>query len=558
MITRNVGRNDPCPCGSGKKYKQCCGRPKPPAEVLYVHPPKQDIDFFVQQQDARDVQMGRPYGLIPLGVPALANVLRNAGIEVRGLNYSLERELNHSFDLRRWLCAQTKARVILVDLHWYEHSYGAIRMAEVCKAVRPDAWVVLGGLTASAFAREIMEHFDAVDFVIRGDAEQPLLALVQQCLGKTVSPSPEFAHIPNLTYRSDGKVIENPIGYCAAMEDLDRLDYVDLGFMEHHIEYFVHEYLVTDLPRARAALKTDPFLGRWIATARGCKYECSYCGGCKSAHKILAARDGIVLRSPAAVVDELERLATAGVQQASLSYDIAELGNEYWRTFFALIRQRNIKIGLYNECFQIPPPAFVKHFAQIAEREHSCLAFSPLSGNERVRRLNGKRFTNGELFNILDALNLHDIFALVYFSLNLPGENDETLKETIALAEQICQLYPPSRIRIMNSCHTLDPLSPMAVYPEKYTIDVTMRTFEDWYIYCRETQSGGAAARTEAHRGFAPRDPQSRSLEAMADAWDAAQKAHETCWWPIPPRQPGITFNWQLVTRTFFGRIVWT
>ncbi len=23
---KKVGRNDPCPCGSGKKYKQCCGR----------------------------------------------------------------------------------------------------------------------------------------------------------------------------------------------------------------------------------------------------------------------------------------------------------------------------------------------------------------------------------------------------------------------------------------------------------------------------------------------------------------------------------------------------
>jgi uncharacterized protein YecA (UPF0149 family) len=22
----SVGRNDPCPCGSGLKYKQCCGR----------------------------------------------------------------------------------------------------------------------------------------------------------------------------------------------------------------------------------------------------------------------------------------------------------------------------------------------------------------------------------------------------------------------------------------------------------------------------------------------------------------------------------------------------
>ena len=23
---RAVGRNDPCPCGSGRKYKKCCGK----------------------------------------------------------------------------------------------------------------------------------------------------------------------------------------------------------------------------------------------------------------------------------------------------------------------------------------------------------------------------------------------------------------------------------------------------------------------------------------------------------------------------------------------------
>ena len=26
--TENIGRNDPCPCGSGKKYKKCCGKDK--------------------------------------------------------------------------------------------------------------------------------------------------------------------------------------------------------------------------------------------------------------------------------------------------------------------------------------------------------------------------------------------------------------------------------------------------------------------------------------------------------------------------------------------------
>jgi len=535
VTVRSVGRNDPCPCGSGKKYKHCCGQPKPPAAVLYVHPAKQDPDFFAQRQAARDAQLGRPYGLIPMGVPALVNVLRTAGIEVRGVNYPLERELNPGFDLRRWLRAQPQAQVVLIDLHWYEHSYGAISTADVCKEVLPNAWVVLGGLTASAFAREILERFPSVDFVVRGDAEQPLRELVEHCLSASDLSRAALSDIPNLAYRDEGAVVENAIAYCAATGDLDCLDYADLRFLDHSTEYFVHEYLVTDLPKARAALETNPFLGRWVATARGCKYECSYCGGCKSAHKVLANRDGIVPRSPEAVVDELERLASGGVVQASLSYDIAELGDDYWRTLFALMRQRKVRIGLYNECFQLPTSAFVKRFAQVADLEHSCLAFSPLSGSERVRRLNGKIFTNGELINILDSLNLYDIFALVYFSLNLPGETEETLKDSIALAEELCRLYPASRIRIMNSCHTLDPLSPMAVYPEKFAINVTMRTFDDWYTYCRDTQLGGPAARTEAHRGFALHDPAGRSLEAMADAWDAAQKGHETCWWPIPP-----------------------
>ena len=25
VAEKTVGRNDPCPCGSGKKYKKCCG-----------------------------------------------------------------------------------------------------------------------------------------------------------------------------------------------------------------------------------------------------------------------------------------------------------------------------------------------------------------------------------------------------------------------------------------------------------------------------------------------------------------------------------------------------
>jgi uncharacterized protein len=26
-MSAKVGRNEPCPCGSGKKFKKCCGSP---------------------------------------------------------------------------------------------------------------------------------------------------------------------------------------------------------------------------------------------------------------------------------------------------------------------------------------------------------------------------------------------------------------------------------------------------------------------------------------------------------------------------------------------------
>lgn len=50
-----VGRNDPCPCGSGKKYKKCCANKpsedyaiKSPEEIRYKHhpiPPYEEIDY---------------------------------------------------------------------------------------------------------------------------------------------------------------------------------------------------------------------------------------------------------------------------------------------------------------------------------------------------------------------------------------------------------------------------------------------------------------------------------------------------------------------------------
>lgn len=519
-------------------------------QVLYIHPAKQGPLF------SPDSDTGRPYGLIPLGLPALVNVLRTNGIPVKGIVHPLEKQLDPTFDLKKWLDRHTTVRVILIDMHWYEHCYGAVETARICKEVLPSAWTVLGGLSATGFAREILANFPQVDFIVRGDAEKPLLALVQHLLGEN---SPEqhlaaLAAIPNLSYRDPAlmsagvlpaglppnkaastEVIETPTAYVACTPDLDALDFVDFDFLEHSQEYFVHEYIVTNLSVARQALETSPFRGRWTCTARGCKYHCSYCGGSKESHIRLANRDGIVTRSPDKVVDDLKRMNNKGIIQASLSYDIAVLGEDYWRTFFSLLRTSGVKIGVYNEFFQIPTPELIDDYARSTVMAQSCVALSPLSGNERVRRLNGKHFSNNQFFDILDALSRHRFYLFVYFSLNLPGETTETFAETLELAEAVYNFYPRSLLKILNTVHTIDPVSPMNLYPEKYGIQSSMSTFMDFYNYCRDTRQGGPGARTGLYRGYELTDPDARSLENMANAWDRARIGREASWWPVPP-----------------------
>ena len=505
--------------------------PRGETPVLYLHPAKQGVDY------KPDANMGRFYGLIPVGVAGLVNVLRENGIPVRGVNYPQEKQLDKNFNLRSWLSSRQGVRVILIDLHWYEHSYGAINIAQLCKQVIPWAWIVLGGLTASGFAHEILERFPEIDFIIRGDAEKPLLELVQ-CLLSAVSHSTaqlRLGDIPNLSYRSEDGIFENTLSYTAATEELDTLNFADIDFMDHYAEYYVSEYVVLDAEKALNALPTNPFKGRWLTSARGCRYQCSYCGGNKDAHKRLAGRTGLVTRSPHKLVDDLRKLTQAGVIQASMSFDLAEIGADYWREFFSLLRGSGLKISIYNEFFQLPESAFIDDFAQSVDLSHACVVLSPLSGNEKVRRLNGKHFSNRALFDTLEYLSRYNIYLLVYFSLNLPGETEETFKETLNLANEIYEFYPPAALRILNTVHTLDPFSPMNLFPDKYEIVSSMTSFMDFYTYCRETQFNNPGARTELNRGFKLKDLDARSLERMADAWDALRVGKEANWWPIPP-----------------------
>ena len=471
-------------------------------DVLYIHPAKHDVDSGFQDLGF--------YFFVPVGVIGLVNLLRREGLRVRGINYPAELIRNRAFRLRPWLAAHKDAKLILVDLHWYMHSYGAISVARACKQVLPEARVVLGGITASLFAAEMLHSFPEVDFVIRGDAEEPLLGLARQLCSGSDTP---LSSIPNLTYRSKGEVLENELDYTASPDDLDRLDFVDLEFLEHADWYGRLQFEPTALTQSMSNPR-----GHWLCIGRGCRYDCSFCGWGRISHTLFAARNGFVLRSAEKAAQDVQRLAEKGIDQVSLNLDPAILPLQYWRRLFTCIRELGVRIGINNELFQLPSPQFVEDSCETADVVRSELALSLLTGSEKVRQFNGKHYTNQKMFDLVKVMKERQVPLYVCFSFNLPGEDDKAFRQTMRVAQRIRRSYPPLLLKMINMAHTLDPCSPMSRKPQRYSIDIGLRSFDDYYEYCQQTLAIQAGEGPWKVRGFAYR--KDRSLQKMVRQWN--------------------------------------
>ena len=479
-------------------------------DVLYIHPAKHGVDSTYRG-------LGTPYFFMPVGVIALANLLRREGLTVKGINYPAEFRRDRRFRLRPWIEAQEGVRLVLIDLHWYEHAYGAISVARACRQALPGARVVLGGITASLYASDILRAFPEVDFVIRGDAEEPLRTLAAALLSAPADgerQGPLLSSIPNLSYRLNGQVVENDLSYCATSADLDELNFVDLDFLEHADWYGTLQFEATTL-----TLSMPHPRGHWLSIGRGCSFDCSFCGGGRESHRIFARRKEITLRSVEKVVDDIQRLDEKGIDQVSLTLDPAILGADYWKSLFAQLRSRGVRIGIYIEHFQLPSPEFVEDFAQTADIHRSELALSLLSGSEKVRQINGKFYSNQKLSHILSLLKQNQVPLYIYFSLNLPGEDEKAFRRTLNLARWIGRYYPSYLLKMINMMHTLDPCSPMSREPGRFSTKVEMRSFMDYYNYCRMTLAARPGVTPGKVRGFTWNGKRGRSLGLMARKW---------------------------------------
>jgi radical SAM superfamily enzyme YgiQ (UPF0313 family) len=149
-----------------------------PPHLILLHPPSL-LDARAQairhSLATATVATSPLFEYYPLGFLTLMEYLERHQFEVRIINLAARASKSPRFDVRRLLRGLAPL-AFGVDLHWLVHADGALEVARICKEDHPRTPVILGGLTASYYHRELIASAH-VDYVLRGDStEQPLVA----------------------------------------------------------------------------------------------------------------------------------------------------------------------------------------------------------------------------------------------------------------------------------------------------------------------------------------------------------------------------------------------
>jgi len=425
------------------------------ARVLIVHMPK--IAAGINEI------MVMPMGLFPI-----SRALRGAGYDVEIVHFGIEKQLDPSFSVLHYIERQ-RPLAVLLDLHWHHQTFSVLAAAQRIKRLLPHTAIVLGGLTASCFHREIIEQLPFVDYVIRGDGERPAQELLHVLTGEG-----RVDEVPNLTWRNNGDVRETPFGFRTGT-DHAWPGHVELESLRHH-EAYLSTALYGDF-NERAGSSHQLGAAFYYNPGRGCTSGCVYCGGSAAAQRATSDRRGAFFYPFDKLAEDIERMQSYGVHTLRTSFDPDPERGTYLE-LMAHLCQVGYRPRMVFDLWSLPTPAFVRAFAETFAPS-SILVLSPESGSAEVRRrTRGFSFSNEDVMDGIRLIEDAGLEAHAFFTAGLPFEGEPELAETASL---ISRIRHETHAEVSVAPVELDPGSPMHRHPERYGVTLRLNTLRDFY-----------------------------------------------------------------------------
>ncbi len=450
-------------------------------DCLFLHVPKL-INYY------------RPIGqfiwinFLPMGLLALADLLHRHEISTEVLHLGVEWIEDRNFSVLDYI-RDRSPKMVALDLHWHPQSFDVMEMAKKVKAVSPTTFIVLGGYTASFFHEEIMRNFDAVDGIIRGEAEIPMLEFARALL----QGAKDLFSIPNLTWRRKGRILMNPLSYVATEEDLNSLSFTNFPLLKNYstyIHYLGQPFYVKGVSKKKNfwmySLKSPIYD---LSVGRGCPVQCTWCGGGHLAQKSITGRREVAFRGVEKVIQTIKEALSYGYETFHLCFDPYPQKPEYYLRLFLRIREEKIKMECFFESFGLPTADFIRSFKETFPGPKSLIVLSPDVGSVRTRRIHkGYAYSNQALMKCLDEMGQHQVYCDLFFTFGVPFEKKEDVYRTIRLQRELRSRYPYVK-GIRTYTVEMEPGSPWHLNPELFGVKTTLQSFMDFYRYHSERAS---------------------------------------------------------------------
>ncbi len=418
-----------------------------------------------------------------MGILALADFADRKGYRTRVLHAGIEKALDKHFSFTEYLQTH-RPRVIGFSLHFHHGIVDTFQLAEEAREAVPEAFIFLGGFTATFFATDIMETVPAVDAVMKGDSEEPFVMVLEKVVREN---SRGFRGVPNLVWRRDGETVENEQSYVTSEEILNDLVYTRFDLLDHADMYpsMPKAFIRTNLPSG-LNLKFNRFLGKdrseiyWgLPVGRGCVSNCFYCGGGARAQLRISNRKGVIFRKPEKVIETIREMIDFGFRGCYVSFDPRPWSQEYYVRLFRLMREQGVDFSFLFSAWGLATREFLDEFARTFD-SRSAYLISPETGDEDLRRKarGATSFTNAELLDTLEYADKLGIRTRIYFSIGALEKDWEDFAATLALKNEITKRIDNTEVEAFLI--EAEPGAPWHLNPEEYGIKLLRRSLVDF------------------------------------------------------------------------------
>jgi len=396
------------------------------------------------------------------GLPAMAARLTDGGIPTRVWSLHAEREAG----IPRDVAGDLEGVALLgLSVHWFYQLPAALELAREVRAGGYEGYVVLGGFTASLFARELVGRHPEIDGVIRGDGEEPLEVLA----GELEREGPDLRRVPNLVWRGPrGGVRVQRLSYVGDRDAVNRLEFGRLDLIDHLEAYLTSSAwggITEGSPALAPAFRRTHYLG----AGRGCSVDCVTCGGGSRAQLRHSGRRSVVFRDPDRLVDDVEAALALGCTSVHACFDPAP-GGRHWLRFMDTVEGRGVRTSMLFESFGLPDQAFLERFARVFE--HGTVVVSPETSDEALRARNrGFSYSNADLERTLTRIGELGLRSQVFLGFLVPGETLAGLHRTRAWALALQRAHG-DYTDVLHLPYSTDPGSPLASNPGRWRCEV--------------------------------------------------------------------------------------